>query len=68
MPENNAKRDTVTGGGKLPLLHSILKARGLAEIGHPRLKSAKPSSFFDWWLSWKVSLTTYFSIRCLTLP
>jgi hypothetical protein len=27
--------------------HSILKALGLAEIGHPRLNSAKPSSFFE---------------------
>ena len=27
--------------------HSILQALGLAEIGHPRLNSAKPSSFFE---------------------
>jgi hypothetical protein len=27
--------------------HSILEALVLAEIGHPRLNSAKPSSFFD---------------------
>jgi hypothetical protein len=27
--------------------HSILEALGLAEIGHPRLNSAKPSSFFE---------------------
>jgi hypothetical protein len=27
--------------------YSILQALGLAEIGHPRLNSAKPSSFIE---------------------
>jgi hypothetical protein len=48
--------------------HSILEALGLAEIGHPRLNSAKPSSFLEWQLFCPMSLTIVISIRCLTLP
>ena len=46
--------------------HSILQALGLAEIGHPPLNSAKPSSFFEWQLFFPAPLTVCVSIRCLT--
>ncbi|MGB9486940.1 MAG: hypothetical protein WCD04_12620, partial [Terriglobia bacterium] len=46
--------------------HSILQALGLAEIGHPRLNSAKPSSFFEQQLFCPVPLTICVSIGCLT--
>jgi hypothetical protein len=47
--------------------HSILQGLSLAEIGHPRLNSAKPGSFFEVQLFCPMPLTICVSIRCLTL-
>jgi hypothetical protein len=47
IPDASADDEKVSAIPASNVSYSILEALGLAEIGHPRLNSAKLSSFFE---------------------